>query len=478
MIEPYYWRGFGNGGGTSSVSEATGITPAAGTIGASYPAGIDLNGDGDKLDKVLYYRPSETSTDRPGVNSKLTYQPIDWDTVQIGLNFDHSRHHQTQAFSQIDPNTGSVDVYAGNSALWLTRPDGSYLEGRDQLTFNDTTIIFFKDNFKALNDKLTLSAGVKRQEVARQGNNTLPAAVATGNNNIIHPYVDYVNYLPDVEIGYRFVPEMQVFASLSKSARAPSNFTLYESFPTTIGDQAPETSWELNLGYRYQDENVLASVIARANNFQNRQLQILLPDGSGDLTDINAGTVHGRGFDVEVGTAKPLYGFSLYSSASFDQQVQQSDLLIGNPNSPTGFATLPTRGEIYPNSPKWLFKTVIEYAPDALQGGFINVTPLYTSSRYTTLVDDQKMKGYEDVDFTVGYRVPDGSLSFAHNITVLASVLNLFDRNYLASSYAASSGTLYSKALSYNGVAFTSPSSPTYIIGAPRFFSVKVTADF
>ncbi|MDB5395498.1 MAG: TonB-dependent receptor, partial [Rhodospirillales bacterium] len=475
-IQPYYWNGFGNGGGNATVAENN--TNA--TTNPLYTnGGLDLNGDGDKLDTIFFYRPSITSTQRPGVNSAATYQPVEWDTIRFGLNFDHSRHHQTQPFEYVNSD-GSVNVFADDPSQLAKRPDGSFLQGRDQLTFNDTTIAFLENTFTAFNDRLTIVTGIKRQEVQRDGNNNLLVALRSNNQNIIHPSYNYLNYLPSLQTSFHITPEHMVFANLQKNARAPSNFTLYESFSTSAlggfnvtGSQKQETAWNLDLGYRYQSSDILASVSLYAINFQNRQVQVRLdPADSGTLTNINAGTVHNRGVEFEVGTAKPIYDMNLYLSGSYNKSTIQTDL---KPIVGTGF--YPTRGKVYPNAPRFIVSAVFEYTPSFVPGAFLSLSPKWTSSRYSTLVNDEKIPGYPQVDLAAGYRFEDGMFGPLRNTSIQFNVVNLLDRDYEFLGYGASSNGLNAKTFTSGGQTFAG-STVFYGIGAPRFFSVKLSTEF
>ncbi len=476
-ITPYYWNGYGNGGGFSTISEASTTTAYNGYGSSGFPlykgaapyASADLNGDGDKLDSIAYYRPSITSTQRPGVNTGITYQPVEWDTIKFGIDFDHSRHHQTQPYETINAD-GSVNVWANTNLL--TRADGSIVQGRDQLTFNDTTVAFFENTLSLIDDTLKIVTGIKRQEVSRDGYNNLPVALATGNQAVIHPSLDYLNYLPEFQVSYHITSENSVFANLQKNARAPSNYTLYESYYDTIGDQKQETSWNLDVGYRYQTQLMLASLSFFATNFQNRQLNIALPGDPTETTDVNAGTVHNRGFEAELGTAKPVYDFNLYGSVSYTKSIIESNL-------PTAVGYVPTAGKVYPNAPKWLVSGVFEYVPSYMPGAYLSLSPKYTSARESTLINDEKIKGFTDVDLAAGYRFEDGMFSEnLHNTSIQFNVVNLLDRDYLFFGLSASSTQIAAHNVVTSTGKVYSGTAPSYSVGAPRFFSVKLSTEF
>ena len=89
-FDPYFQYIFANGGGTSSVSETD---PRL--INKTTKAGVDLNGDGDTLDTVLLYAPSNTKTHRGGVNTSLLWDPDLHDHFQLTYTLDYGRHRQT-----------------------------------------------------------------------------------------------------------------------------------------------------------------------------------------------------------------------------------------------------------------------------------------------------------------------------------------------------------------------------------------------
>lgn len=490
-IQPYYWNGYGNGGGTSTLAEGSATNAYAGFGSGGRPAAFvgaapsgatpDLNGDGDKLDTILYYRPSITSTQRPGVNTKLTYEVQDWDTVRVGVNFDHSRHHQTQPYETIGFG-GQIDVWANQNDLLLHRPNGTLVQGRDQTTFNDTTIAYLENTSTFLNDRAKVVLGIKRQEVARAGTNNLPFAAATGLPNVLHPSVDYLNYLPSIQTSFKITEENQVFANLQKNARAPSNFTLYENAFNTVGNQIQETAWNLDVGYRFQNQYVLTSISAFATNFQNRQLNIALPDDPTQTTDINAGSVHERGFEFEIGTSKPIYDVNLYASAAYTKSLIKSNLLVGVPAGKTTPAitnfVVPTFGEAYPNTPKWQVSTVASYSPSFFPGAFIGLSPKYTSARAATLTNDQKIPGYTKVDLFAGYAVPDDMVSVVNNLKVQFNVDNLFSRDYLFFGFGNSGTGINALPITTRQGTLASSGTPSYSVGSPVFFSVKISADF
>jgi hypothetical protein len=64
-------------------------------IGASHATGVDLNGDGDTLDQIQVYSPSNTNTIRYGLNMSVLWAIDDNNTLQAAYSLDYGLHRQT-----------------------------------------------------------------------------------------------------------------------------------------------------------------------------------------------------------------------------------------------------------------------------------------------------------------------------------------------------------------------------------------------
>ena len=107
-----------------------------------------------------------------------------------------------------------------------------------------------------------------------------------------------------------------------------------------------------------------------------------------------------------------------------------------------------------------------QYAEQQFYG---NLQAKYIGKRFSTLTNDESVPGYWTVDLNAGYRF--GDLGIAKNVTIRANISNLFDKRYLALN--AGSGSLFTTNATGTGAA-----APSYYIGAPRFASMSIGADF
>ena len=76
--EPYYWYGYGTGGG-----QLTTLTEGRSATQTFAQSSRDINGDGDLLDRVMVYGSSLTETNRPGVTFKANYR-VENHNINVG----------------------------------------------------------------------------------------------------------------------------------------------------------------------------------------------------------------------------------------------------------------------------------------------------------------------------------------------------------------------------------------------------------
>ncbi len=108
-------------------------------------------------------------------------------------------------------------------------------------------------------------------------------------------------------------------------------------------------------------------------------------------------------------------------------------------------------------------------------GFFANISPKYTGERQATLMNDEHIPGYWTVDLTAGYTFKE-AIGALHDARLQFFVTNLFDKSYLGEI----NSTGYANRYSQNSIEGHSISGSTvyYSPGAPRFFGVRLSADF
>jgi iron complex outermembrane receptor protein len=460
--EPYFWSGFGTGGGQlAALKEGNASTILGGGV-------RDINGDGDTLDTVLVYRSSVTRTYRPGVTFKANTR-IDNHNILAGYWFERARHIQTQPAVTIDSNGNSADRWLDNSALYLTRQNGSAYQGRDQLTISTGSSLFLQDGISLMQDKLNLQLGLRNSKIKREFNNFANEGFGQGANYSVDK--TYSKVLPSLGARYALDAQQQVFLNVAGNMKAPGNFiyggllsggTMVNGVLTGATLRNPalevETSTNLDLGYRYASDAWTFSGSLYYIDFKNRQARAYDPV-AGLSIDINVGDVKTKGFELESGY-KLNANWSVYGSLSYTSSKMLSDLRTGA----TTYEA--TTGKQMPDTPEWMSGLSLNYASGPWYG---SADAKFTGKSYSTLVNDETVDAATLINASAGYRFAD--TAFLKKPSVQLNVSNLFNREYVRIN--SGSGSLFTtRALGAGG------SAPSYYVGSPRFVSVTLRSDF
>lgn len=460
--EPYFWYGYGTGGGQLAALKE-------GNANTLLGKGVrDINGDGDALDTALVYRSSVTRTYRPGITFKANAR-LDNHNILAGYWVERARHIQTQPAVTIDSNGNSADRWLENSDLYLRRQSGGIYQGRDQLTVSTGTSLFLQDSINLLQDKLNLQLGVRNSAIKREFNNFANEGFGQGADYSASK--TYSKVLPSLGARYALDAQQQIFLNLAGNMKAPGNFiyggllsggTMVNGVLTGATMRNPameaETSTNLDLGYRYASEAWTFSGSLYYIDFKNRQARAYDPV-AGLSIDFNVGDVKTKGFELESGYRLNAT-WSVYGSLSYTSSKMQSDLR-------TGAATYEaTSGKQMPDTPEWLSGLSLNYANGPWYG---TVDAKFTGKSYSTLVNDESVDAKTLVNSTLGYRFAD--TAFLKKPSIQLNVSNLFNRDSV--NINSGSGSLFTtRALGAGGTA------PAYYVGAPRFISVTLRSDF
>lgn len=462
-VSPYFWYGFGTGGNQLQ-------TLTEGNAGNLLGGGVrDINGDGDTLDTVFVYEGSRTRTFRPGVTLKYNQQ-IDNHKLMVGYWYERARHQQSGPFSRVDSNGNLTDMWQDNSDAWIRNQDGSIVQYRDTMTVSTGKSAFIQDSISMMNDKLNVQVGARYSSIDRDFTNN-PSQSSGGFYTLKKSYAEF---LPSLGIRYQIDPAQSVFFNAAKNFKAPGNFSYFGllsggSFVNgvytggTVRDvnMEKETSWNYDLGYRYNTDKLTFSSTAFFIDYRNRLAQSYDPNTATRI-DTNVGDSTSKGFELESGYALSR-NLSVYGSLSYIKSKMKKDLRY---NADTN---LPVSGKEFPDTPNWLSGVALQYQQD---GWYVFGQAKYTGKRYTTLVNDDALGGY--TVFNAGAGVTFPSAAWLKKPTVRLNVFNLFDKQYLSVSSSSGSQFTYNA----NTIGSATGSAPSLYIGAPRTFTVTLTADF
>ncbi|MFT3964564.1 MAG: TonB-dependent receptor [Sphingobium sp.] len=438
-----------NGGGTRVFEETD---PTSGTtnnqysvLGAGVAPGVDLNGDGDLLDRVRFYFPSNTQTHRLSGVASLRYDFNDDNLLRVAYTYDRARHRQTGAASRLTPYGMPSDPFSEENQLVDAR--GNVINKRNRLSYAILHQVSGEYRGKFLDDRLNVQVGVRAPFFKRNLNNYCWTIKASSNDafctsateaqvlaepriaNLAAPYsnrsLTYSAVLPNVGFTYNFIDRASVFGSYSKGMSAPRTDNLYAfdgvKFKPTA-EVRPEKTDTFDLGVRYTSSHVQAQVAAWLINFKDRIIssQTKLEDGTEINSDRNVGKVQSKGIDTSI-SYQPIKQLSLYAYASYiDARLKENVL------SDTGAILSPTANKFVSETPEWQFGGRVQVNLEPVSVG---AQVKYVGKRYLTDINDVIAPSYTVVDLDA--RVSLAPLGLEKTFFQL-NVTNLFDKLYFA----------------------------------------------
>ncbi|XYQ55887.1 TonB-dependent receptor family protein [Pectobacterium carotovorum] len=436
-LQPYYFSTNGGSFGSGSASVLSATSDRAG------------NYDLSNLTSNTYYRPSWTETWRPGITTKLKWDISDEHSLDIGYWFERARQRQTQPFIPIQSDGNPVNVSGKpGDANQVTDANGNVVQGRNQFTVTPAHKIWVQDTW-FFSPEWTFTGGLAYQHVERDGTNLGSLYnVAEKKNKKYH------EFLPSFNAAYRINTENQVFYNITRNMRTPPNYVLYN-----VGDSIntkPELSWNQELGWRFQDEDMLLSASLFFIRFTDRQISSR--NAAGDYEMINAGKVENKGLELEWSGKLP-HNFNYFAAYTYTDTTQKNNLA-------TGGSQLPTTGKQVANAPKNMLNLGLGYDDGLYYAG---VNSRYVGSFYGDMTNDEKIGGRTVFDLSAGVYLPVDK-KIVKSATLRFGVNNLFDKAYLDSARSVSFNSR-----SYNGV---SAGTPFYNVGEERTFNASLEATF
>jgi iron complex outermembrane receptor protein len=448
-VDPSFQYVLANGGGVGLFPETD-----AQLRGNTASAGVDLNADGDILDRVYLYRPNTTNTRRYGVTSSLIWKFADNQSVRVAYTFDRAKHRQTGDVGYVEQDGTPENVFGGKDGegRLIALPDGTNLRRRDRLSIATLNQVSAEYRGRFLEDKLLVNVGVRAPFFKRDLNNycyqqntfnaycttqigtpvagtndgtgkplvTFPAATLNSNATLRYGQPrsftrKYDDVLPNVGVSYDVTENLSVYGSYAETISVPRTDDLYDQI---LVDPGPETTKTFDLGVRYQSGVFMAAAAIYNTDFKNR-IERVLDEPSGVAFSQNVGDVQNRGFDAQLGV-KPMDGLSFYASYSYiDSEIQQ-DIK----NAVAGI--LPTKGKTVYEIPKHQGGARLQY--DATEWLSLGAQAKWVGSRWTNLVNTEKFRGYELVDFDARVKLSPIGLDRTY---LQFNVRNAFNKRYL-----------------------------------------------
>jgi iron complex outermembrane receptor protein len=472
-IDPSFQYVRANGGGTEVVSERD-----ARLINDTLLTGVDLNNDGDTLDSVRLYSPSNTNTYRYGVISSLIWNINENHLLRFGYTWDHGRHRQTGEYGFLQAAGDPENVFGGRDGFGrpVINGDGAVFQKRDRYSEADLNQVSLEWRGDFMDDALTVVAGVRAPMFerdlnqycySRKGNSSSTQYCTTQTPDLVLPSgfvrfdlnndgdlldsgesqeyappfvgsVEYDEILPNVGLVFRPADGHQVFFNYAEGLSAPRTDDLYSGITTAqLGDVQPETTTSYDLGYRYQGGNILFSSTVWFNAFENRIERSQDPLDPTLFYSRNVGAVDLWGAEVAAGL-QATDSLFLYVAGSWTD----SELANG--------------GAQVVDTPDW---TLIGRGEYQIGGLTLGAQARYVGERMANDANTQVAPDYTVVDVDLRYEF--GNFIGTEQTFVQLNVINLFDEEYLGQM---SSGTGTGNAL--------------FNIGAPQTAMVTIGVEF
>ena len=360
----------------------------------------------------------------------------------------------------------TIGAHGVSAGLWTERSRHALVRNYYAVTGPDNSDYFlskpfrtdFKQNFITttnqfyLQDALTLAPGLKLNAGFKAPKVTIAATSLVPNTRAAGTITAKKSFLPQLGLNYTVSRALELFASAAQNMRAyqpgvtgPFSQT-QAAFDQSRASIKPETSVTADLGLRYKDEALQASVALYHADFRDRLLSVATCAGivGCPSTFVNVGKVATSGVEA-VAQWKFTREFSWFNSFTHNASTYKSDYLDNN-------KLVAASGKDVVDAPRLMFDTELAYEN---AGWYARLGAKYTDKRYYTYLNDGAVPAYTVATLTGGIKFQ--SAGMFKDLTLQLTVSNLMDKKYL--------GTIGS-----NGFVNSDPTGQfaTMLTGAPR----------
>jgi iron complex outermembrane recepter protein len=354
-------------------------------------------------------RTTEYSIGRDGIVNDLN---LDWGhhSIAAGIWGERSLHRLTRNFYAV---SGPEDTNH-----FLRNP---FKTAFKQDFTTTTTQFYLQDTYSALDGKLKVNAGFKSPKVTIQ-TTSLVGSRAAGE------LVASKSFLPQLGLNYALSRDDELFASASQNMRAyqpgvNGPFSQTQAvFDQSTPNLKPETSVNVDLGYRFKRASVQGSVAVYHADFDDRQLNVATCVGIAGCpsTFVNVGKVETKGLEA-VAEWKFLPGYSWFNTFTYNDSKYKSNYLDNG-------VVVAVSGKQVVDTPRTMFDTEVGY-DNAVW--FARLGAKYTGKRYYTYLNDGAVPSFWVANLSAGYKLK--SVGMLKELSLQFNVSNLFDKKYFSS---------------------------------------------
>lgn len=407
----------------------------------------------------LWFTPYTTSPDGTPVALRTTEYAIQRAGLSATLEYDIAGHqlrasfwHENNDFDQArrfyaTTQNAVPSPYVFPSNPFFTQWQYAFNTKTDQFSLSDTVEIA---------QGLTLGAGFKSLRASIDAERQVgsgPAGSITAKKA----------FLPQLGLNYQLSRTDELFASVSKNMRAYQGAatgttpfaTTQAGFDAIKGSLRPETSTNLEGGWRTTSKLYEAAVTAYVVDFKDRLLGVTQGSGiQGNPTVLsNVGGVRTKGLEGAL-SLRLMAGLSWYNSLSLSKSTYQDDVVSKNASNQT--TTVATAGKHVVDAPDRMVKSILSYDNGTWFG---SLGADYMSKRYYSYLNDAAVDGRTLLNLSAGVRAK--SLGLLSEASVQLGVTNLTDKQYIST-------------IGSNGFV-NSGDSQTLLPGAPRQVYITFT---
>lgn len=383
--------------------------------------------------------------ERSGVNARATYR-LEHHTFEGGVWFEDSVHGAGRSFVNI---AGPI-----NDERFFDQSQFAQRLFRQRFDTR-TRQWFVQDTMRWFDERLTVSAGFKGQDVVTDG--TVVVAGRAGGRLRTRD-----NFLPQLGVAWSLNEHSDVFANYAENQAAfrpgvNGAWSLTQaSFDLSRASAKPEQSRTLELGWRYGDDRYQVSTTLYGVDFDDRQLVIVPCPGVVSCPNQFANVGKARTLGGEFAFVwTPTAQFRWLASYAYNDSQYRSNYLSSG-------KLVEVRGKQMVDTPKQLFATQVSYGVGEVE---LRLGGKYTGRRYYTYSNDAGTDAFWLWDAGVSWQRKD--VGRIQSLRVGLDVYNLLDKTYIAT-------------LGSNGFRDYDPKGTfqTLLTGAPRQWFVSVEAKF
>lgn len=451
-----------NGGGSTVFAESDANAGGRGVsrnqigrIGAGVATGRDLNGDGDTLDYVRVFYPSNTQTHRLIAIAGLRYDIDRANLLRFAYTWDRARTAQTGEAAYLQSDGYPTAYFGGRDASAAVRDAaGHVINKRNRLTYSILHQLSGEYRGRPFSDDLSITLGLRAAFFRRNMSNacyTIPGsgseayctsqtaqqvAADSRSAGFGPPYVgrirEYHAVLPNAGLVWQMTLATSLYASWNRGFSAPTtDIYSYDDKVISLKDQeaVPERTDSYDAGIRYARGIVQAQLGGWYIHYDNRIVSTTVPleDGGTISASRNVGRVESKGVDATL-MVNPTRWLSLYGFGSYLKATLKENIL----NGATGAVLVATKGKSLVDTPNWQYggraQVMLPYVE-------LGVSAKHVGDRFITDENDAVSAGYTLVDLDAQAKLGWAGLD---NTYVQVNVTNLLDKRYFSNVGTAS----------------------------------------